>query len=71
MVKNIPRAVGAKETLVDTIFDELKELPQNLHYIKTSFHKISSGQIETNISKSQLEYFKKAIDEKVSELIFD
>ncbi len=70
LVKNIPRAVGAKETLVDTIFDELKELPQNLHYIKTSFHKISSGQIETNISKSQLEYFKKAIDEKVSELIF-
>lgn len=70
LVKNIPRAVGAKETLVDTIFDELQELPQNLHYIKTSFHKISLGQIETNISKSQLEYFKKAIDEKVAELIF-
>lgn len=70
LVKNIPRAVGAKETLTDMIFDEIETLPENLHYIKDSFYKISSGQIETNICASQLSYFQKAIDEKLNSLVF-
>lgn len=70
LVTNIPHAVGAKETIVDMIFDEFDSLPENLHYIKDSFYKISSGEIETNISKLQLSYFEKAINQRVNSIIF-
>ena len=70
LVENLPRAIGAKDTLVDAIFDELEELPENLHHIKNSFYKISTGEIETNISKLQLSYFEKAINEKINSIIF-
>lgn len=49
---------------------KLKIVSEILHHIKSSFYKISLGEIETNISKSQLSYFQKLIDEKLSSLTF-
>lgn len=65
LVDNIPRAVGVKQTLVENIFDAIDELPELVMAIKDGIYKISSGELETQISKLQLSYFKKAADEVV------
>ncbi|QKF64664.1 ABC1 kinase family protein [Campylobacter corcagiensis] len=66
LVENIPRAVGVKETFVENIFDATDELLELIVAMKDGIYKISSGELETQISKLQLSYFKKAADEAIS-----
>ncbi|NLY03243.1 MAG: AarF/ABC1/UbiB kinase family protein [Campylobacter sp.] len=66
LVDNIPKAIGKKDTIIETVFDELEELPSLVYAMKDSFYKVSSGELETQISKLQLSYFKKVTDEMIS-----
>lgn len=69
LTQNIPRAFGAKETLVETIIDELAQIPDSIQNFKNTFYKISEGELEVELSKLQLSYFKKAIDEQIGSLM--
>ncbi|QKF71318.1 putative ubiquinone biosynthesis protein kinase [Campylobacter geochelonis] len=70
LVKNIPRAVGVKDTLVETFVDEISALPEHIHAIKDTFYKASFGELEVELSKLQLSYFKKILDEQIGAIIF-
>ncbi|PSM52754.1 AarF/ABC1/UbiB kinase family protein [Campylobacter blaseri] len=70
LTKNIPRAFGAKDTLVETLIDELTQIPDNIENFKNTFYKIGQGELEVELSKLQLSYFKKAIDEQINSIIF-
>lgn len=63
--KNIPKALGAKESIVETIIDELKSLPYLLGDIKTAARKISKDELRVELSEEQLGYIKKEIKESL------
>lgn len=63
--QNIPRAMGAKESIVETLIDELKELPTLLQESKTAIQKIASDTIEVEISREQLAWIQKELQEKI------
>jgi len=56
---SIPKALGAKDTIFETIYEELKELPFSVKNLKTFLHIASSGELEIQLSKYQLEFLKK------------
>ena len=57
--KNIPKAIGAKESIVETLISEIKELPFITKDFKTMVKKASEGTLEVELSKNQLEYLFK------------
>jgi len=56
--KNLPKALGAKESISETIVDEIKDLPFIVKDVKTIIRKASEGTLEVELSKNQLEYIK-------------
>ncbi|MGK0256217.1 MAG: ubiquinone biosynthesis protein [Arcobacteraceae bacterium] len=59
--KNIPKALGAKESVVDTLIDEIKDIPFMIKNFKTMVKKASEGNLEVEVSKGQMEYVAKEI----------
>ena len=57
--KNLPKALGAKESVVETIFDEIKDLPFITKDFKTMIKRASEGNLEVELSKAQIEWFSK------------
>jgi len=58
--KNLPKALGAKESIFETIIDEIKDLPFITKDFKTVIKKASEGTLEVEISKNQLEYIQES-----------
>lgn len=56
--KNIPKALGAKNSISDTIIEEIKDLPLITKNFKTMIKKASEGSLEVEISKNQLDYIQ-------------
>lgn len=69
LVKNIPRAYSKKDTFVEFAMDEIQSIPQTIYNAKNSLEKLNSGELEVNISKQQLSYFKKAINESINSVL--
>ncbi|MEY3090538.1 MAG: hypothetical protein RL113_854 [Pseudomonadota bacterium] len=67
--KNIPRALGAKESLIETVMDEFKQLPLDLKAFRDAVYKISEDNLMVEISKSQLEVVEKNIKEALQPFI--
>jgi predicted unusual protein kinase regulating ubiquinone biosynthesis (AarF/ABC1/UbiB family) len=63
--KNIPKALGAKESITETIIDEFKDIPFIAKDLKTAIIKISSDELRVEISNDQLEWLKKDLNSKV------
>ena len=63
--KNIPRALGAKDGIIETIIDEIKELPFILKDFKSAIKKIGSDELRVQLSNDQLEWMKKDIKAEV------
>ncbi|WP_320033856.1 AarF/UbiB family protein [Halarcobacter sp.] len=59
LIKNIPKAIGAKESITETIIEEFKELPFITKDFKTMIKKASEGTLEVEVSKNQMEYIFK------------
>ncbi len=57
--KNIPKALGAKEGILETLIDEIKELPFIAKDFKSAIKKISSDELRVELSNDQLEWIKK------------
>ena len=56
LTKNLPKALGAKESISETIIEEIKDLPFLAKNFKTMIKKASEGRLEVEISKNQLEF---------------
>lgn len=63
--KNIPKALGAKESIIETIVDEVKDLPFIAKDFKSAIKKISSDELQVELSNDQLEWLKKDLKKEV------
>jgi len=59
--KNLPKALGAKESITQTLLQEIKDLPFIVKELKTVIKKASEGSLEVEISKNQLEYLQESL----------
>jgi len=63
--KNIPKALGAKDSIVETIIDEIQEVPFIAKDFKNAIKKISSNDLQVELSNDQLEWIKKDLKNEV------
>ena len=67
--QNIPRALGAGESIIEMIIDEFKSLPMDIRAFKTTLYRMSEGELSVELSKPQLETLKKSLKESLSPVI--
>ncbi len=67
--KNIPRALGAKESIIETIIEEIKYTPTLVKDLKETFRQASEGELKVEISLYQLEWITKEIKEYIKPLL--
>lgn len=60
--KNIPKALGAKESIIETLIEEIKGLPFIAKDFKSAIKKISSDELRVELSNDQLEWIKKDLN---------
>jgi ubiquinone biosynthesis protein len=63
--KNIPKALGAKESVVETLFDEIKDIPFFVKDFKSAIRKISDDKLIVEISPDQLEWLSRDLYAKI------
>jgi ubiquinone biosynthesis protein len=61
--QNIPKALGAKESILETLIDEIKEIPFIAKDFKSAVQKISADELKVELSSDQLEWIKKDLKE--------
>ncbi len=66
---NIPRALGAKESIVETIIDEFKTLPLDVRAFRNAIYRISEENLSVELSKPQLEVLEKSFKESLSPIV--
>lgn len=59
--RNIPRALGMKESLLETIIDELRHLPGDVSALRETLRRSSRGELEVQLSPLQYEQIKNDI----------
>ncbi len=59
--KNIPRALGYKDSIIEMVWDEIKESPYVVKDFKTTIKKASEGNLQVEMSPLQLEWMQKEI----------
>lgn len=67
--QNIPRALGAKEGIIETLMDEFKNLPLDLRAFRNGIYKISEENLTVELSKSQLEVITKDLKEQIKPIV--
>jgi ubiquinone biosynthesis protein len=67
--KNIPRALGAKESIVETIYDEFKNLPLDVRAFRNTLYRISEENLAVELSKAQLEVLEVSLKKKLRPVI--
>jgi len=67
--ENIPRALGSKESIVETIMDEFKSLPLDIRAFKSAIYRISEDNLSVELSKPQLEVLQKSLNDTLYPLI--
>lgn len=56
--ENIPKALGAKESILETLVEEIQDIPFMVKDMKSAIRKISSNELEVELSSGQLEWLK-------------
>ncbi|MFT7824886.1 MAG: AarF/UbiB family protein, partial [Sulfurimonas sp.] len=64
--KNIPRALGAKESILETLMDEFSQIPLDIRAFRSSIYKISEENLSVELSKPQLEVIEQKLSDRVS-----
>ena len=67
--KNIPKALGASDSIIETIIDEIKSIPFTLKDLKSVIKQASIGELKIEVSNSQLEYISKEIKEFIKPIV--
>lgn len=63
--ENIPKALGAKESIIDTLVGEITDIPFIVKDVKSIIKKMSSSELQVEVSKDQLEWIKKDLKSEV------
>ncbi len=58
---NLPKALGAKESICETIFDEIKDLPFFIKDLKSTIKKANNNELQIELSKNQISWLKKEL----------
>ena len=66
---NLPKALGAKESIVETLIDEIKDIPFTLKDLKSVIKQTSKGELQVEISNNQLEFISKEIKDFIRPII--
>lgn len=67
--KNIPKALGANDSIIETIIDEIKSIPFTIKDFKSVLKLASSGELKIQISNDQLQWISKEIKDYVKPII--
>lgn len=67
--KNIPKALRAGDSIIETIIDEIKSIPFSIKDLKSVIKQASVGELKIEISNSQLEYISKEIKDFIKPII--
>lgn len=57
--KNIPKALGTKESIIETFIDEIRDIPFIAKDFKSAVKKIGNDELKVELSKDQIEWIKK------------
>lgn len=68
--ENIPKALGAKESILETLIDEIKDIPFIVKDFKNAIKKISSDELKVELSNDQLDWVKKDLRANVKSYAF-
>ena len=64
--KNIPKALGADNGIIEALGDEINSLPLTIRQIRTSIQKISEDELRVHLSERQLEWLESRIGNHIS-----
>ena len=64
--KNIPRALGADNGILEALTDEMGSLPLTLKQVRTSIQKLSEDEIRVHLSERQLEWLESRMGNRIS-----
>ena len=59
--ENIPKALGAKDSIVDTLVDEIKQIPFTIKDLKSVIKQASIGELKIEVSNNQIDYLTKEL----------
>lgn len=63
--ENLPKALGAKDSIVETLIDEVKDIPFTIKDFKNAVKQASVGELKVEISKNQLDYLQKELKSSI------
>ncbi len=66
---NLPRALGAKESIKETIIDEIKDIPFIVKDLKSVIKQANKGELKIEISNNQLQWIAKEIKDFIRPII--
>ena len=66
---NIPRALGAKDSVVEMLFDEIRYTPWLIKDLKTTLRQASEGTMRVEMSLRQLEWLTKELHDYVRPIL--
>lgn len=66
--RNIPRALGMKESLVETFIDEFKKLPEDISALRETLRRSSRGELVVELSPLQMEQLKSDVERSIEPL---
>jgi len=64
--KNIPRALGADNGILEALADEMGSLPLTLRQVRTSIQKLSQDEIHVHLSERQIEWLESRIGNRIN-----
>ena len=67
--ENIPKALGAKESILETLIEEIKDIPFIAKDFKSAIKKISSNELQVELSSAQVEWLKKDFKSQVKSYV--
>jgi predicted unusual protein kinase regulating ubiquinone biosynthesis (AarF/ABC1/UbiB family) len=57
--KNIPKALGMKDSIIETLIDEIKRIPGDINAFRHMIERASKGELSVELSPLQYEMIKK------------
>jgi predicted unusual protein kinase regulating ubiquinone biosynthesis (AarF/ABC1/UbiB family) len=67
--KNIPKALGANESVIETIIEEIKDIPFIFKDLKSVIKQANAGELKIEVSNNQLEWISKEIKAFIKPII--
>jgi ubiquinone biosynthesis protein len=67
--ENMPKALGAGDSILETLLENIKDIPFIFHDLKHSMKKINEGSVRVEINQDQIEYIENRFFKKTKSLL--